>query len=134
LTQMRHDARNYLAVALAIVLGTAFITCSMLAGEVLEGTTRNAIGVQYGGADVIVTTMNASIPDATVDTIAQVPGIATFDSRPLVLADLGSGTRYSFSVVAPLPEAPPVRDAIDLTSGRLPATSGEVLLLSNVAG
>jgi putative ABC transport system permease protein len=133
LTQMRHYARNYIAVSIAIVLGVAFVTSSIQTGRILDATTRNSVAVQYNGADVIVTSQNGQVADSALAAIGAVDGVATVERRPFLLADAQAGSRNQFSVVAPLPSAAPIRGALDLTGGRLPEAAGEVLLLSNAA-
>jgi putative ABC transport system permease protein len=133
LTQMRHYARNYIAVSIAIVLGVAFVTSSIQAGQILDATTRNSVAVQYNGADVIVTSQNGQVPDSALAAFGTVEGVATVEKRPFLLADAQAGSRNQFSIVAPLPGAAPIRHALDLTGGRLPEAADEVLLLSNVA-
>lgn len=133
LIQMRHSARHLLGVSLAIVLGVAFVTCTLIAGAVFERLAWNSVAAQYDGADAIVTPLDEPITDRTVEQLGAVKGVASADGRLIAFVEATAGSRSSYPIVGSLPTAPSVRDALDLSSGRLPAAAGEVAVLAGVA-
>ncbi|MGC4192648.1 MAG: FtsX-like permease family protein [Thermomicrobiales bacterium] len=134
LVQMRHSARNLLAVCLATMLGVAFVAATLATGNVLEGTFANALSWQYKGADVIVTTDDAGgIDPHLVDRIRGIDGVASAENRYLGVGIIQSGSREVYPLLANVPQAPAMRSDLTLEVGRLPETSGEVAVVSNVA-
>jgi putative ABC transport system permease protein len=133
LRQMRYYGRNFIAVALAIVLGVAFVTVSVQAGEILEATTRNAIAVQYAGADIIVTSLSEVVQESDLQTIGKTDGVVTAEKRITVVGDVQSGSRSQYGIIAPVPDTEAIRDELSIDSGRLPQAANEVLLWSETA-
>src|SRR5690625_7708633 len=54
-TQMRAAAGRLSAAAIAIVLGTAFVTTVLLASATMEETSHRALTASYADADVVLT-------------------------------------------------------------------------------
>lgn len=136
LTQMRQSARSLAGVSLAIVLGVAFVTGTLIAGAVFERSAWNSVAAQFDGADAIVTTTSAEIPltDDTVAQAAAVDGVASAEGRLTAFVDASAGSRVAYPTVSSVPAAPAIRDELTLEGGRLPEAAGEVALLSGVAG
>jgi putative ABC transport system permease protein len=133
LKQMRYYARNYVAVTLAILLGIGFVACSIMAGQVLDATTRNSLAVQYRGTDIIATSNAGPIAEAEIEAIEITDGVATVETRSLVFTDVVAGTRSRYAQVSQFPETQSIRDGLRLESGRFPQGSNEVFLVDTVA-
>ena len=133
LTQMRHSARHLLGVSLAIVLGVAFVSCTLIAGAVFERSAWNSVAAQYDGADAIVTPLDEPITDRTVAQLGALEGVASAEGRLVTVVEATAGSRSTYPVVGSLPAAPAIRAALNLSSGRLPAGAGEVAVLAGVA-
>ena len=54
LAQMRRSVGRLVAAGLAIAIGTAFVAATLLAGDVMNRTGRDAVTARYGQADVVV--------------------------------------------------------------------------------
>src|SRR5699024_4460914 len=54
LTQMRASAGRLVAAGIAIVLGTAFVAASLMAGAVMERTTYDTVTARYADADLVL--------------------------------------------------------------------------------
>lgn len=134
LTQMRHSARSLLAVCLATMLGVAFVTATLVTGNVLQGTFANALTWQYTGASVIVTADGSTMLDpGLIDRIRGVEGVAQAENRYAGVGIAQAGSREAYPLLVNLPEAQPLRDALRVTDGRLPERSGEVAVVNGVA-
>ena len=133
LIEMRHGARNYLAVALAIILGVAFATATMLAGTTLERSTWVALASQFDGADAIITVESGTIDEATLATVREVDGVASAEGRVGLITQVTAGTRQTYPIITGVPDAAAMRDEIDVEDGRLPEASGEIALFADEA-
>jgi len=135
LTQMRHSARNLIAVALAIILGIAFVTTTLLVGTVVERSAWNAVAAQYNGVDAVITSNERTIhlTEKTVRDVQAVGGVVTAEGRQALGVRVTANPRSTYAVVAALPDAAPIRDNLHLADGRFPQASGEIMLLAPMA-
>ena len=133
LIQPRAHARRLLAVALAIVLGIAFLTATLLFGRVLDDTFRNTIGSEYRNIDVVVEPLDRPLTDATVRDIGAIPGVAEVDPRALVWIPISGGSGQEGLMISNLPATSALRANLTLEEGRLPEDAAEIVLLKDEA-
>ncbi|MEJ7838215.1 MAG: ABC transporter permease, partial [Thermomicrobiales bacterium] len=133
LQNMRYYRRNFIAVSIAIILGVAFVSISVQAGAIIQHTLRNTVSVQYAGADLIVSSFTGSIDDEIVSEVGDFEGVATAEKRIAVFSDAQAGSRSQYTILAPVPDAESIRNELSLDEGRFPESSGEVVLLSQLA-
>ncbi|MGB3329511.1 MAG: FtsX-like permease family protein, partial [Thermomicrobiales bacterium] len=134
LVQMRHSARHLVAVCLATMIGVAFVTATLLVGNVLEGTLSNSVVWQFSGASAIVTAPgDAMLDPGVVDQIRAVDGVESAENRYLGTGIARSGGRQAYPFLANVPTAAPLRAALTMKDGRLPERPGEVAVLPDIA-
>ena len=126
LAQMRRSLPRLVAAGLAILLGSAFLTANLTAGDVITRGGYDAITASYGSADLIVSTNDASVSD-TLATTTRTPGVAAADPALVGWASFESGRRAVSTTLVPSPSAPGLA-SLELVDGRLPATQEEVAL------
>ncbi len=80
LAQLRHHPGRYVATALAIVLGTAFVAVGFLFTSTLRDTLGNALVADLAHADVVVGPRDASarssLTEDQVRAVTSTPGVA----------------------------------------------------------
>lgn len=133
LGQMRRSAGRLTAAGVAIVISTAFVAVTLLAGGVIQGTTHDMIAAQYARADVVVKTADAgSFEPADVDAVAAVDGVKTVQPLANWYGDLRNGGKGGYQTFAPVPDDPRL-SPLELTDGTWPAADDEVALTPDSA-
>ncbi|MFD6178292.1 MULTISPECIES: ABC transporter permease [unclassified Isoptericola] len=130
LSQMRRSAGRLAAAGLAIVIGTAFVAITLLAGNVITRTTYDSIAAQYTGADLVVRGVVAD--DATLDAVRDADGVATADQQLMSFQQLEGGGRTIYQGVLAEPTDSGVLP-LEVVDGALPEASGEIALPTDVA-
>ncbi|WP_454857937.1 ABC transporter permease [Promicromonospora soli] len=134
LGQMRRSVGRLTAAGVAIVISTAFVTVTLLAGGVIQGTTHDMVAAQYARADVVVSASEDMSTFAADDVAAvgAVDGIKTVQPVTSWFGDLRNGGKGGYQAFAPVPEDPRL-SPLELTDGAWPASAGEVALTPDVA-
>ncbi|ROS31247.1 ABC transporter permease [Cellulomonas sp. PhB150] len=128
LAQMRRSLGRLAAAGIAIAIGTAFVTATLIAGNVFSQTTSNALTARYGDADLVV---NGAVTADRVAAVRATPGV--LGAAPLLLgyAEVGAHQRGEYlALVAQAPD--PAFDTLTATSGTL-AKDGQVALPQTTA-
>lgn len=126
LAQMRTSVGRLLAAGLAILLGTGFITASLLANDVLAATTRATALADLLDADAVV---QPDVPDQQATVVGQVPGVRGVDAQLLTgIALTGRSDRW-----AEVTSLPVVADPPQLAAGRLPTGTHEIAVSQPLA-
>ncbi|HWV24043.1 MAG TPA: FtsX-like permease family protein [Thermomicrobiales bacterium] len=126
--QLRTHFRRSLAVIVAIVLGVAFFSASMMSGSVIREAIRGEVGNQLRGTDLLAVSENGSV-DPDIATIAK--GVEGVEATELVLNDYGSATVGGASTVLRLgtvSQLPELAGQMPLKEGRLPEAENEIAL------
>jgi putative ABC transport system permease protein len=135
LAQMRRSVGRLTAAGVAILISTAFVTVTLLAGTVIQGTTHDMIAAEYAQADVVV---SADAPDQggfsadTIDAVTAVDGVASVQPLTSWYGDLRNGGKGGYQLFTPVPEDPRL-SPLELTDGTWPAAGNEVALTSKLA-
>ncbi|GGM37672.1 ABC transporter permease [Promicromonospora citrea] len=135
LGQMRRSTGRLTAAGVAILISTAFVAVTLLAGGVINGTTHDMVAAQYADADVVVSVPQAgsgSFGPETVEAIGAVDGVAAVQPLTTWFGDLRNGGKGGFQAVAPVPSDPRL-SPLELTDGTWPAAGDEVVLTTRVA-
>lgn len=130
LSQMRRSAGRLAAAGVAIVIGTAFVAITLLAGNVITRTTYDSIAAQFTGADLVVRGIPAD--DAALDAVRDTDGVATADPQLMSYQQLEAGGRTIFQGVLAEPTDTSVLP-LEVADGSLPEASGEIALPVDVA-
>ncbi len=135
LGQMRRSVGRLTAAGVAILISTAFVTVTLLAGGVINGTTHDMVAAQYARADVVVSANEQGPGSFAADDIAAVgavDGVETVQPVTSWSGDLRNGGKGGYQTFAPVP-ADPRLSPLELTDGAWPAADGEVALTPEVA-
>lgn len=127
---MLFESRRLLSSALAICLGVAFVTTSLLLGDALTSTMRASAAGPIGDAAVIVTPSENLISPEDVTRIAQLPDVDSVRAIAIdgfVARNEGPSTYYT------LQNNPPLTESTRLVEGRLPQAAGEAAATTSVA-
>ena len=87
LAQMRRSIPRLVAAGLAIAIGTAFVAATLLAGDVMSRTGRDAVTAQLAQADVVVDG-TTEVADASGNTV--VTTVVTDETTAAVRASSAS--------------------------------------------
>ncbi len=133
LAQMRRSAGRLAAAGIAIVLGAAFVTATLLGGNAITRTTYNAVSSQYADADLVVGASGAPLTEADLSAIGAVAGVEGVQGiSSNTSTDLSGPGGRSWVQVAGRADDPRLEPAAVL-SGRLPDAVGEVALPRTLA-
>ncbi len=139
-----HGRGHLVLTVLAVALGVTFLTAAL----VLSGSARAALtdsyAQVYAGTDVILRGVSgpsadptgvadAPLPDDTLPQVVALPGVADAEARRTSVAQLLTSRDEGQGAIAMVVPADPVRASIEVRTGRLPDTAGEVGLDAAVA-
>ncbi|CAM3358034.1 ABC transporter permease [Occultella aeris] len=132
LAQMRTSAGRLAAAGIAILLGTAFVSVTLLASATLEQTTYNAVTAQLADADLVVDDPTYSLDADALDRIRETDGVAAADPMYSFGAELGAGGRTEWVNIGGAASDARLSPAV-YTSGSAPAAAGEISLGVDIA-
>ena len=124
--------RRLLSSALAIVLGVAFVTTTLLVTTSLDASIRQSVAGSIRDARVVVSQQGNGgsldrdpepLTDATVTELAALPGVSAVRAVARAYLTLQLAGRQSPAIGM---SAPDLTELTRLTQGRLPLVPGEV--------
>ncbi|MDM7831783.1 ABC transporter permease [Cellulomonas edaphi] len=128
LAQMRRSLGRLVAAGIAIAIGTAFVTATLLAGDVFSRATDDALTARYGAADLVVA---GPVTPESLAAVQHTPGVQAASPLLLGSAQVSVGTRSEY--LALLAQSPvPAFDTLRVTDGSL-AGAGEIALPESTA-
>src|SRR5699024_6985767 len=89
LHHMRTGWARLAAAGLAIVLGTAFVAATLLAGQTNRNTAYHSFPSAYSASDLVIT--GAPLGADQVDAVAATDGVEAVEPRSWIGMQLGSG-------------------------------------------
>ncbi|WP_344878652.1 ABC transporter permease [Zhihengliuella alba] len=131
---VRSYARRYIAVVLAVMIGTAFLAATLMVGSSATASLQQSIGTGYKHADLIASVdydaYTGEVPDAPYDPelLAEVEGLdAVRDVQPDLSAGarLGSGDSTFQARLHSVPAAADFRST-ELAEGEFPDAAHEL--------
>lgn len=131
LAQMRRSTGRLVAAGLAIAIGTAFITATLLGTGMVRDTTRSAVTASIAHADVVVSSPEEPLSAEHLADVRSLPETGVADGRLSMHASLAAGGRQSWATVLTVPS--PGLEGGELLSGALPRGAGEVAVNHSVA-
>lgn len=130
LSQLRHSLRRLLAAGLAIAIGAAFVTATLLAGDVLERASVQALSAELGDADLVVD--GAGLDPDVAGAVDELSGVAASHGVVSVFAQIEAAGTSTFVTVTPA-AADPTLTGIVTIAGSDPAP-GQIALPERLAG
>ncbi|GAA5164185.1 ABC transporter permease [Ornithinimicrobium tianjinense] len=125
-TGLASRGRRLLSAAVAIVIGTAFLTASLVVLGTAKAGTEEAVAAGFRDADLVVSRTEAATLDAAgYDKVAALDGVGRVRGETTVGVHRG---QQDFLPAAPVPVA-----GVSLLAGDLPAATGEVLINQQLA-
>ncbi|WP_125774531.1 ABC transporter permease [Antribacter gilvus] len=135
LGQMRRSAGRLTAAGVAIAIGTAFVTVTLLAGDLINRTARDMIAAEYATADLVLSVDDPEgltrYDDAAVTAIADLDGVAAVQPLAAFWGDLRHAGKGSYQVFVPAPSHESL-SPLELTEGTWPARSGQIAIPPSV--
>ncbi|UZN01955.1 ABC transporter permease [Cellulomonas sp. S1-8] len=126
LAQMRRSLPRLLAAGLAILLGSAFLTATLTAGDVITRGGYDAVTASYGDADLVVMPIDGALSDV-LETTRGTPGVASADPFLVGWGSFESGRRSVSQTLVPVPSDSSL-GSLEVVEGRAPAAQDEVAL------
>ncbi|MFJ4232872.1 ABC transporter permease [Cellulosimicrobium cellulans] len=131
LAQMRRSIGRLVAAGVAIVIGTAFVTATLIAGNVITQTTNDSIAAQFADADLVVSAPS-DLTASDVDALRSVAGVDAVDAVQFTYLDLSHGAKRVFQLGVPAPSDPRF-EALEVVEGSMPTAPGQLSLPTAVA-
>jgi putative ABC transport system permease protein len=133
LAQMRRSVGRLAAAAVAIVIGTAFVAATLLAGNLITRSTYDSIAARYAAADLVVESVDgAELSPAQLGSVATTAGVVSAAPQDLAFEGLAHGARTIYQGFIPQPDDPRLMP-LELTDGAMPAADDEIALPPDVA-
>lgn len=131
--QMRRSAGRLAAAGVAIVIASAFVTATLLAGNAITRTTYDAVSSQYAHADLVVGPSGwDQLTDADVAAIAAVPGVDAVQGSGSLWAQLTGPGGTAWNQFAPRASDSRLEPA-SLVEGGLPTGPSQIALPADLA-
>lgn len=140
LSQMRRSLGRLTAAGIAIVIGTAFVAATLLAGEVLKRSSYDSVASGYAEAALIVRSTTDPFSDESLallepeglSIIQSVDGVRAADAMASTYVELGSGPKSVYQLVVGVGSDPSFQP-LKLVDGALPTAADEIALPTEVA-
>ncbi|GAA4625453.1 ABC transporter permease [Cellulomonas oligotrophica] len=126
LAQMRRSLGRLTAAAVAIVLGTAFVAATLIAGDVMTRTTYDAVTATYGDADLVVR-QDSPLTQEQLDGMRAADGVVAVDPMVVGWVQLALGGRSTTERLLVVPSEPRLA-SLQVVEGTVPAGPDEVAL------
>lgn len=126
LAQMRRSLGRLTAAAVAIVLGTAFVAATLIAGDVMTRTAYDAVTATYGDADLVVR-QDSSLTQEQVEAMRAADGVVAVDPMVVGWVQLALGGRSTTERLLVVPSDPRLA-SLEVSEGAVPAGPDEVAL------
>lgn len=136
LSQMRKSVGRLVAAGVAIMIGTAFVAATLVAGETITRTSTDAIAAVYAKSDLVVVGLGLGPGDRLtpdeVAKVAAVDGVKATAVHAQLDVQLETDKRNIWARVVPTASDPRL-DAQVVLRGALPTSPGQVALPVDMA-
>ncbi|MHA7180940.1 FtsX-like permease family protein [Arthrobacter sp. MDB2-24] len=127
LAQVRVHARRLLAVGLAVMLGVAFLSATLMVDATTRASLGQSIGASYAKADLVVSDQDGgTVPSGLADELAAVPGVEAVHGLERAYGQLATGAETSLAVLTST--APARLETARVVEGSYPSEPGDVAL------
>ncbi len=127
---LRHSGRRLLSAGLAILIGAAFVAATLIAGDVLERASVQALSAEFGDADLVVDGPDLD-PDVAT-TIDELPGVASSQAVLSVFVQVEGGGTSNFLQITPA-ATDPALTGVDIVAGNGAPGPGQLVLPESLA-
>ncbi|MBO0609143.1 ABC transporter permease [Myceligenerans salitolerans] len=131
MAQMRRSAGRLTAAGIAILIGTAFVAVTLLAGNVITRATYDTIAARYADADVLVTTSGNDWRE-DVEAVRGTEGVVAADAVRSAYLNLAENGEFAYAEGVARPQDDRLMP-LDLTEGKWPSERGEIAVPDGVA-
>ena len=133
LAQMRVSRGRLIPAGLAILLGTAFVTVTLIAGNTMTRSTNDQVTAQYAAADLVVTGKDgASVSPAQLADIRATDGVTAAEPLMMTWLWLDHGSRSTSLLTLPV-AAESDLSSLRISSGKAPTGTDQIALPAQVA-
>jgi putative ABC transport system permease protein len=132
LGQMRRSAGRLASAGVAIAIGTAFVAATLLAGNIITGTTYAQVSATLADSDLVVFDDAQSLTEADVEAARGVEGVAAADAQETFYTELNHGGKSIFQGVVGGASDPRLTP-LEVSDGEWPAAGDEIALPEDVA-
>ncbi|WP_246169594.1 ABC transporter permease [Actinotalea subterranea] len=130
---MRRSLGRLTAAGIAIMIGTAFVAVTLIAGAVITRTSYDAVSASLADADlVLLGSRDQGLSAEDVDAVRETDGVAAVDGHMRLWTELSAGTKHAYPDVTTLASDPRLDPQV-LLDGRAPERSGEIVLPDRMA-
>lgn len=127
LAQVRVHARRFIAVGLAVMLGVAFLSATLMVSATTNASLGQSIGASYAKAGLVVAGRDgSSVPAAVADELAAVPGVDLVHGLERAYSELTTGSQTSLAALTAT--APERLETATVSRGSYPSQTDEVAL------
>jgi len=110
--------------ALAIALGVAFVSGSLILADAVHAGVRAAVAYQLRGVDADITMKRGDLDDSVLSEVRRLPGVAAAEGRTVISAPLLKDGHARDAGAMALPADEQLRP-FDVADGRLPDKADE---------
>ncbi|MFC8801381.1 FtsX-like permease family protein [Promicromonospora sp. NPDC057138] len=129
---MRRSTGRLMSAGVAIVIGTAFVAATLLAGNIITGTTYDQVAAQYADADLVVSDNGGTMTRADVDAVRAAAGVGAADGLQETYTELNHGGRSIYQSLVARASDPRLSPLV-LADGAWPDSPGGIALPADVA-
>lgn len=130
-SQMRRSIPRLVASSIAVLVATAFVTATLLGGNLITDVTYRAVTASYGDADVLVTPAEASLSTEDVERLMALPEIEHAEGAVNLFGQVEVSEHSDSGSILPAP-AHDALNPYEVLAGSLPGP-GEVALSESSA-
>jgi putative ABC transport system permease protein len=132
LAQMRRSIGRLAAAGIAVLIGTAFVTATLLAGSAISSISTDSITASFGRADLVARS-DSSLTDDQLSALRALPGVAAVDPQVQAYGvTFSSGDASVSQTVIPVSSSSQLQSQ-ELADGAFPTRDGEVTLPTDTA-
>lgn len=132
LAQMRLSLGRLVPAGLAIVLGTAFVAATLIAGNVMTRSAYDQVTAQYASADLVVSDASGGLNARSLQTVRSTEGVTSAEPVLTTWVQVGTGSRATSQLLVPT-AADASLSPLTIASGRAPAGPDELALPADTA-
>ncbi|MCL3862747.1 ABC transporter permease [Actinotalea sp. K2] len=129
LAQMRRSLGRLTAAGIAIVISTAFVAATLLAGDAMTRTTYDAVSRSYAQADLVLSQAPMTGKDLAV--VGSVPGVEAVHAPLTGWVEVPNGGGITYLEVT-TPAQDPRLEGSTVLDGRLPDGPGQIAMPADV--
>lgn len=132
LAQMRRSIGRLTAAGIAVLIGTAFVAATLLAGSAISSISTNSITASFGQADLVARSAG-NLTDEQLGQLRAVPGVAAVDPQVQAYGvTIQHGDSSVSQTVIPTASNTQLRSQV-VSEGEFPAADGEIALPADSA-